>query len=262
MRQKSDRVNYVIATWGGPRRAGSAYGNYTYKHLKLLESIDQNLDQITVVWPQNDQELYSYRKYMQSIDGTTINGTPVKVIKTPNRFQSYGQYISAFNKFGHEFDYFIFTEDDYVPVMNEFDDLMIDHFEKAFEEKRCGYLCGYSCPCQYISVLWAGVSWGITRSNILFDVGFDFHKLQEPVAGIGDYPKCQFLFSAIFINGLYTICDLSADYSIGFLHKDDHVKYWGDGSEELIAPIQYLEPDYRIFSKQFESVHKEGLRLF
>lgn len=261
MPQGSKRVNYVIATWGGPRRLGGAYGNYTYKHLKFLEKIKHNLDQITVVWPDNQQELYSYRKYMESIDGTEINGTPVKVLKTKNRFQSYGQYISAFKKFGNDFDYFIFTEDDYVAVANDFDKDLIDSFEKNHKEKRCGYLCGYSFPCEYVAVIWAGVSWGISRSDILKEVGFDFDKMRENVNGVGEYPKYQFLFSAIFLNARYTICDLSENHNIGFLFDTNYIKYWGDGPE-IIAPIQYLEPDYYLYPKSFLETHYKGLRLF
>lgn len=230
----------------------------------MIEKITNNLSQITIVWPEN-RDLFSYRKFMENLDGSQINGVPVKVLKANNEFQSYGQYVHAFKVFGSSFDYYIFTEDDYVPVLNDFDQILVDQFDQMYDQKRCGYLCGFSCPCNATNSPWAAVSWGITRSDVLLDIDFNTEQLKLKLDGsiVTYYAKFQFLFSCIFLNGQYTICDVVNRYKTCFYRtSEDSSSFFGDDqSPELISPIQLQKTQF-LYPESFLETHRDGLRLY
>lgn len=252
-------VNYVIATWGGSRRLGHNYGNYLYSHIKLLKRTQHNLSQITVVWPENKTELWSYKKFLQEIDGSIIGKAKVKILKTQNRYQSYSQYIESFKVYP-DFDYYIFTEDDYVAVLDNFDSVLIEGFDRKHKEKRCGYLCGAALPCPATNSPWAGVSWGITNREVLLDVDFNLDQLTPVVKGIFPYAKFQLLFSCIFLNGKYTLCDMLEKYKTTYIKHIDSDFFGNFDDSEIISPIQIQEREL-LYSKRFLEFHKDGLRI-
>jgi len=132
------KFHYVIGTWSGDRsRSHLDTGKFYIKeHIKQLCSLKHNLDRITVGYPKNPKEDPEYKQYMNSL-GSLDLGIPITVLPTPNVGMSYGQYSAVFEKFGTECEYYIFMEDDYVPVIDYFDEKLLE----ILMEKDCDYIC-------------------------------------------------------------------------------------------------------------------------
>jgi len=123
------RINYIIATWNGPRvkPADQLYYEGVLKnHLEILLKTKHNLSQITIMRPFSDIENGYY-----TIDGYG----DVKIIGCRNEYQSYGQWLKAAEIYLNNFDYHIFIEDDYVPNVDNFDTKLIDIYKEGT------YLC-------------------------------------------------------------------------------------------------------------------------
>ena len=241
------RVNYILATWSGKRRVGhSEKGDLTYQHFQYLEKIDHGLSQITVGWPENPKDSKKYRDWMKSIDGTKVGGATVVVQQMPNRGYSYDQYSQIFQKH-NDFDHFIFTEDDYVPVSHHFDSQMVKFYDQARHENNCGYLCGLVEMVGFrkksrqrqgyknLQALHAAVSWGVTSRDVLEDV-IDTEK-KRPFARMRLHD--QIAFSFCFTDKGYTLQDILSTHCCPYW-KGPNIEYYGDRNKPvLIAPIQY-----------------------
>jgi hypothetical protein len=129
------RVNLVVACWGGPRRTPDsryeADRAYYLKHqVDSLNRFDHNLTQITFVSTGGDtQEYYDYL--------WQVIAKKYTLIERENVGMSYGSFDAAWQA-DRSFDYYIFLEDDFVFVRDNFDSDMAAFFEALPD---CGYLC-------------------------------------------------------------------------------------------------------------------------
>jgi len=130
------KTNYMLATWSGSRFLRNTHNHCLEDHLKHLNSIDHNLSQITIGYPENLDESQDHKDFMSSLKELN-NGTPIVVMPMTNKGLSYGQWARMFSACPG-FDHHIFIEDDYVPVLDGFDEILVDMFEKS----DCGFLCG------------------------------------------------------------------------------------------------------------------------
>jgi len=142
-RRSDAKINYVIASWSGYRRNGNERYQqditfYVKEHLKSLEITAHSIAQITLAVPNNPEEPEQFIKYIESLP-KHINGVPLVIFHRENRGQSYGSYSDVFLKYRGSFDYFIFIEDDYIFMLNNFDEILIQMFEAS---ENCGY---WSC---------------------------------------------------------------------------------------------------------------------
>jgi hypothetical protein len=172
------KTNYMIGTWSGKRLRDifDQYGdvNYLKHHINQLNNISHGLTQVTIGYPSNPDESASYTEYITNL--TQLNdGTPIVVMPMENDGLSYGQWSRIFEKYQNDFDYFIFNEDDYSPVTDNFDQIMLTKFN---ELEDCGFLCGLKfegdrykvpqgsepLPCH------AGSVFGITSTKILKEI--------------------------------------------------------------------------------------------
>lgn len=146
------KINYVIASYAGVK--GAHYRNvlenssphpkdYIKVHLEQLSKISHGLAQITLCKAATgDADVYEdYYKFSD-----TLNlGCPLVEIDVPNEGISYGQYIRAYLKSGSKFDYYIFVEDDYIPVLNQFDQVLQKVFDRRFRKTNgIGVLCQWA----------------------------------------------------------------------------------------------------------------------
>jgi hypothetical protein len=198
---------------------------------------------------------------MENLDGSLLGTAIIKVLQVDNKYQSYSQYIEAFDP---NFDYHIFTEDDYVPVTDDFDQILIDEFDQAHENQRCGYLCGGAWACPATNSPWAAISWGISSNKVLADVDFTLDQLNPDLCQtdykVAHYAKFQFLFSNIFLNGKYSICDIRHRYKSCFYRfagnnpgpdlNNSHFYVGVEDASEIIAPIQ-MQQSNGLFPESF-----------
>ncbi len=132
-------LNYVIGTWSGPRwyYPNGYQFNPLKLHLEHLQRLEHNIDLVTIGYPYNENESIEYNSYMRKLrdKGRLEDGTPIDVVRMVNRGLSYGQWGRIFEKYRSKFDHYILVEDDYLPVLDNLDTVLLD---------MCtgGYLCG------------------------------------------------------------------------------------------------------------------------
>lgn len=240
MTNQIPRINYFLATWSGSRRPGHTEGgNLTYQHLQYLGKLNHQLSQITVGWPSCSTESQDYVDWMNGIDGTKIGGATVVVERMKNKGYSYGQYSKMFSKHS-DFDYYIFTEDDYVPVQHDFDAELV----RMYNQLDCGYLCGMVRTVNFRrlgssdddSPLHAAISWGISSKNVLDDIVAKTGSIYDKKTRL----HSQIAFSLTFMNAGYEIHDVMESYCCPYFQKETNIEYFGNPDNPvLIVPIQY-----------------------
>lgn len=133
-------VNYVIATWSGytGRRVNKAplMKDTLRDHLMQLVILSHQITQITIMEPINDGEIVEgYYDIDDIIIMLREKGIIIEQIKCLNRGYSNGQWITACEKYGKKFDYYLLVEDDYCPFRDHFDELHILKYKLLFPNK-------------------------------------------------------------------------------------------------------------------------------
>lgn len=235
------RVNCVIATWSGPRRAGNdKYHTDPTTYLKAqiasLQKFKHGLAQITIAVPENPREPADFTNYLNQLP-TKIGTVDVVIIRRKNVGQSYGSYSDIYLKYGRFFDYYILIEDDYVFVKDHFDLELMTQFEL---KAKCGFLC------QYVSLFdgkWhAAISNGITKSEILEKIVVEFDRIPHgPVDKFTYGVAPQLEFSWAFMDVGYVLYDLMEKYRAPY-NDAGKLKFYGNKSgPDLLVPVQFLD---------------------
>lgn len=160
------KVNYLIATWAGKDTKRSALKKQypepkdnLVDHLEQLSKLNHNLSQITIIRPKcpEDQAYSDYYQYQH------LNFLcPVIEIECINFGYSNGQWMTAYETYQNQFDYYICVEDDYCPRDNHFDQILLEYYFSEFPNnigKLCGFMHGYpytpehKLPIHYDSVV-------------------------------------------------------------------------------------------------------------
>lgn len=163
------KVNYVIPCWDGDRHQGmdryfeADRSLYIRVQIHQLSSLQHNLDQITFVRCANSPGKSEFIKVLQDLP-TKIGTANVVTINTDIDGWSYGAFAEAYERYRTTFDYYIFCEDDYVVVMDNFDEFLINFLESY---PKCGYACSFEHKEDGVS--FGTVSNGIIRSIALED---------------------------------------------------------------------------------------------
>lgn len=163
------RINYVIPCWDGDRHQGmdryfeKDRSLYVRTQIHQLTSIKHNLDQITFVRCANSP---GYPEFIDALNNLppTIRNTNIKVITTNFDGWSYGAFAQVYEQYRTTFDYYIFCEDDYIVVLDNFDEFLINFLES---HPKCGYAC--SLEHKEGNISFGTVSNGIMRSTALED---------------------------------------------------------------------------------------------
>jgi hypothetical protein len=127
------RVNLVIACWGGARRTPDPQYEADRSHYLKLQM--DSLSRFSHPWTDTTFVSTGGREdYLDYLDGIRSS---YKVIDRPDIGMSYGSFDAAW-KIDQTYDYYIFLEDDFVFVRDDFDIEMVNYFETLPD---CGYLC-------------------------------------------------------------------------------------------------------------------------
>lgn len=201
----TSKANYVIATWSGSRY--NPANDYLKVHLKRLFELKHSLAQITIVRPlgSDNEEYYNLPEEIRS---------KVVIINRPANDRSYGQFIYAYQKYTDKFTHYIIAEDDYVPNIDHFDDILVDLIEK----KGCDYLCGKYAKQTRIDRLRAIQNQGIVKSDSFKKLLEVFPEPKFPVMGPEDGTE-QLIFSEYFTDAGMVIKDYSEEYSVPYWTK-------------------------------------------
>jgi hypothetical protein len=242
----------MIGSWSGERYAMSFSDSHLQEHLNQLDKLEHSISQISIGHPHNPTERPEYTKWIKSLKETK-NGTPIKVHDVPNIGRSYGQWSRMFNMYRDQFTHFIFIEDDYAPVLDNFDKALLEMFEE--QPKTCGFLCGLILDRsgRYGRVAaepHAGVSNGISSNSVLKEVWRKFNCLPHDKQ---EYKFGQYLFSRGFYETGYTLQEYLYKFRcLYFQHTNVIRKYWdGEHDLDIIVPIQYLDKSTEWEIKEF-----------
>jgi hypothetical protein len=179
-----------------------------FKHQILtLSQHKHNLAKIVFNFNLREEDI-SYLNEILNLCPKQIQNTPVELIFRQNKGFSYGAWNDVFKKYKEEFDYYIFNEDDYFIVDNNFDDYLVKTFN---EYQNCGYLCGVAYEEDYYPTH-AANCFGITSSKILSEIYQKFGKLPGEM---DDYEEMgQLDHSKAYTDLGYEFYDIRETYKI------------------------------------------------
>lgn len=260
----SPSINYIIATYAGTsrKRENSDKGMTPFilqlhleQLIKLLPSTTL-IKQITITKPKVDigksyKEYYDIQDKVEKIEKHF--GIPVKFIEMNNYATgvSYSQYRKAFQEFPN-FDLYMLMEDDWIPVQNQFDTLLINEWNKHFTSYNDNaYLClWYATILKYKAH--AAISVGIISNKALTEIS-TWCKLDQQLD--------QYNFSLVLQHIGTKIKDFSHhgnnwrvlfwETSKGVIYDFYHNK---KDKECLLAPLHFImkdKYDYQIVAKNY-----------
>ena len=238
-----NRINYVIASWSGHRsqRESPEMGRrFLRAHINKVMSLKHNLSQITICNPDNPSH-EEYRLHSDLINELMAqHPSLIKVLNRSNAMVAYGSWSDAYGKYRTEFDYYILMEDDYVPVQDNFDQILIDLIGK---NPKVGYLGALlsNTSCVPDGRKHMGVTNGIAITSALEAVYQKFGSLMasyvEP-----EYWLNQVNFSLAFMDCGYELADWSREYNVPFWYAQSKstLDFVSDKGKSLIVPLETI----------------------
>jgi hypothetical protein len=190
---------------------------------------------------------YSYVSQIFKITPKTIQNAEVEISFRKNYGMSYGAWSDAFDRNEDKYDYFIFNEDDYAFVENDWDSYLVNKFN-SYED--CGYLCMVIREPHY----WndykkhAGHSTGISSNKVLKDVKNKHGYL--PHSKEGDYSSNeqfgQVMQTFVMLELGYNIYDVRDDYRVSFAWTEpdsecDIYRFHWWNEKDLLNPMLLVE---------------------
>jgi len=213
------KINYVIATYAGIKCVTNRENfvnfdvhprDYLKFHLEQLLLVPHNLTQVTIMKANTTATEQSWESYYEIDD--IINKlsklVTIKIHNVENHGVSYGQFIKSYNlcKNDNSFDYYIFTEDDYIPSSANFDFKLINEYKQF----GSGLMCAWASKAA-VKIMHAAHSLCIVNTSTLQSV-FSAEELQLQKFN-GKKPwECQIIFSQMFSDLNYPLFDYSKCY--------------------------------------------------
>ena len=251
------KINYVIAAWSGPRRGKPRptrqYEKYfkdrTYYlrfHLDWATKLKKYISHITIVAPFNfEEEPKAFGRYLEEVS-EGVGGIEVTVIRRTNIGVSFGSFSHAFRELGTDWEYYIFNEDDHIPVCQDFDAVLLGGLKKSKSGSVCAWL---RTDDKYAENPVIGHPLSIAKSTTLARVakvneGKLPYKL-DPYSGLSADE-----FSYGFYKAGYKITDMTETHCGSFAKGNGRIWWFGGvqksptkipGKEALVVPIEVWE---------------------
>lgn len=239
---------------------------YVKSQIETLQKYKHSLSKIVFNF-NVEKEHYGLLSESINLIPMIIQQTEIEINVRDNYGMSYGGWSDIFVKYQSDFDYYIFNEDDYVIVQDNFDEYLVNKFNSL---PNCGYLCGLVRDfSHYEPARHAGMSSGISSYNVLKKV---FDKYGElPHAKGKDYMPNEKLGQA-----QQTIVIRDLGYEIYDIREEFRLKFWGgnDGifdTKNGVVNIHFMWQTKDLFlpSKEYfkephtwvDRIDKEYLRM-
>ena len=218
------------------------------KQIETLETYSHNLDRI--IFSINvEVGHYNYVNEALSLIPKTIQNTPVEIIIRENKGFSYSAFSDAFEKNRNRYDYFIFNEDDYFLVENNWDEYLFRKYHSLPDT-------GYVCAMMRDEDKWndyrahAGHTFGMASTSALNKVWEKYGCL--PNSHELDYniqQKVQIEFSHAFFEVGLRVYDIREDYRVSFAmtaDKDQDISrlFWWNEKDLVVPAIILLKKPY------------------
>lgn len=286
-KEPSYRINYMIASYGGiyNQRHNLNHSNefpqgeFLRNHLIQLAKLVTNYDplettihQITIMKPRINKEhqiIHDYYNF-EDIEIDSIRAK-IKVVECENLGASYNQLFRCLFLFKNYFDYTIFTEDDYIPYIGNFDRILVNKLNSLSnnlhtQHNQHFYLCsGILRPPQYEWQLEifnekfpvADFSLGIISKNTVNHIFRckDYNEIRAEFVKYKNYRLAvsQVIFSKILYDLNIQLCDWC----------DDHLSIFYENQDNKYYLLNYEYPnDWCITRKSIDSDKKYKLPIF
>lgn len=221
-------ICYVVSIWQGSRENPQPENTTEYiaAQVKQLTKLKHSISRIIFSHPGQITNP-GYRAFLESIP------LQFDLIEEPTQRRSYGSWINAYKKYRTNYDYYIFIEDDYVPYIDNFDQILVSHLI----EKNAGYLCSWRGPEYHIH---AAISNGIASSATLEAIhsknwGFIPYGYPE------SYVSNQLGFSEAFTQNGFSIEDYTDCYNSSFWQSGEkEIKYINTKTSHVLVPVQQM----------------------
>ena len=241
-----NRACYVCCVYFGDRRRTiSDYEQdrlcFLKKQIETLNSFHHNLD--LIVFSINiEPEHYAYMNQALKIIPSKIQNTPVEVFLRKNIGLSYGAYSETFMRHRQNFDYFVFNEDDYFFVENDWDAYLMTKYNSL---PNSGYLCGVQRdedPNWNGNRIHAGHSSGIASTRALSMVWEKYGCLPH-CSDSNEYASLEEVqkeFGHSFVKVGLRVYDVREEYQVAIARTEEDVEdvwrwfSWND--KDLIVP--------------------------
>ena len=132
MDRQQFKINYIIASYNcsqGKRRYSSPEDTLKI-NIRQLKELRNNLTQITLMKASNNDKP-KYDDYYFSPEEEAELG--LQVFEVENQGYSNGQWLRGYERRTQEYDYYIFSEDDYCPGFHHFDQIFLELYNKKFK---------------------------------------------------------------------------------------------------------------------------------
>lgn len=132
MTEKKYKINYIIASYN------CAQGKRTYSHpedtlkinIRQLKELENDVTQITLMKAANGDKSKYEDYYFSPEEEAFLN---LQTFEVENQGYSNGQWLRGYERRTQEYDYYIFSEDDYCPGFHNFDRVLLELYQKKFE---------------------------------------------------------------------------------------------------------------------------------
>jgi len=234
---KNGACCYIVCSWGGSRRSQQHPrlvvdgALYLREHVKRVLAFCKGIDQLVVASPMGNGFHKGYEEYLAELGKLReVNGIPIEVFRRDNTGLSFGAYNDIFGKYRTKFDYYLVAEDDYIPMIPGFDQILFRMIEGL---PKCGFLCGLASPG-------AGIFMGIIRAIALEKIwvkngclarfsGCTYHEAEQ---------SGQIGMSMSILDAGYDIVDWTKTYSSPFWNCAS-IRTFGDPKlPSLFVPAQ------------------------
>lgn len=170
-----NKTNLIIAAWGGERTnekpeylklTPCGTSNHIAKQITTLNKYVNSLSQVTIVCPPCSDPHLEYSNAIHHLPKHLDNGAKIELLYSDRNVGSYYSWLYATQQYKADFDYYIYIEDDYAFVENDFDSIMVNMYEER-RDYGCEYLASYVKHN-------ATITNGIVSSKVLQDKNYIF----------------------------------------------------------------------------------------
>lgn len=231
-----DKVALLIACYGGERRCKdqdyeSDHACYLKMQIDSLENLDFSCEVIFI----SNGGFSDYLNYWDTIKYTKISRSNIGM--------SYAAWTEAYECYP-DYDYYIAIEDDYMFVVDNFDQLMVDQFKYwSGQDSRCGYVCQYLGGDFPLSMNGIVSNWVLQQTGGFgYSPGYEGDYWQN--AGQRGWANAVRRIKQPITNEPFRIFDMSHKYKVPFNEFGSVRWYAEDAPEFLLIPAQIYN-DYK-----------------
>lgn len=245
---RNNRICYVINFYFGNRRKVIDLFNenklcFLQSQIETLNNYRHNISKIIFNF-NVDLETLGILNDALKIIPKKIQNSDVEINIRENLGFSYAAFSENFLKNRNDFDYFVFNEDDYFLVQDNWDEYLVDKYSSL---KSCGYLC----PIVREPHKWnnykrfAGHCFGISSTENLNKIVDRYGKLLNVLNNdYIDQEKVQIDFTNVFEEFGLKLYDIREEYRVAFAmteknDSDIHRHFWWNDKDLIVPAIFY-----------------------